>query len=298
MPRWTLDLDLTLRTMLLRHEREHLEARDPLLLLLALLAAVLVPWNLPLWWARKRMLLAVEVDCDRRVLKAHPDVRRYGQLLLLAAQRVPASAWAGLAILTVVAPLQPRTSHLARRIFAMTQPHDSRFTLRSLGTIIGVGVLSGLLAVLPAPKRAAAQAPAQSSASASSTAEASGSHDSEAQEAGARAHSVPPRIIVDITSVGLTMPSNDPISILIYTSGGGRVGIGDAAPTAIADTIRLDHLPAMTADVTDGDIQIEISSPGSIRVGGTVTGGPARTVSASGRHIILAKGGTGIAWRM
>jgi hypothetical protein len=91
------------------------------------------------------------------------------------------------------------------------------------------------------------------------------------------------------------MPSSDPISILIYTSGGGRVGIGDASPTAIADTIHLDHLPAMTADVTDGDVQIEIRSPGSIRVGGTVTGGPARTVSASGRHIILMKGGAGIA---
>jgi hypothetical protein len=35
----------------------------------ALLVAVLVPWNLPVWRQLRRLRLAMEVDCDARVLR-------------------------------------------------------------------------------------------------------------------------------------------------------------------------------------------------------------------------------------
>jgi beta-lactamase regulating signal transducer with metallopeptidase domain len=35
----------------------------------------------------RRLQLAVERDCDARVLAAHPNVRRYAQTLLTAASR-------------------------------------------------------------------------------------------------------------------------------------------------------------------------------------------------------------------
>lgn len=265
LPRWALDLDDPLLTLILRHEREHLAARDPLLLLAGLLAVVLLPWHLPLWWNRKRLRLAVEVDCDGRVLRAHPDVRRYAQLLLLAAQRAPKTAWASLAVVTVVAPLQPLASHLARRISAMTQPRGSRVLLRSIPLVAGVAAILSLIVVLPAPRRAQAQ--------------------------GLRDQA---RVLVHVTSMGWKSVDDSPPSILIYTTGGGEVGIGTDPPRPIADTLRLDRLSPITADVTNGDVHVQVNGPGIMTLRGDVTGGPARHVSATGRHIVIAKGGTGI----
>lgn len=267
VPRWALDLDGPQMTLLLRHEREHLAARDPLLLLASLLSLVLAPWHLPLWWSRKRLLMAVEVDCDRRVLRAHPDVRRYGQLLLLAAQRPQRPAWPNHAVASVVAPLRPRARQLATRISAMTQPHKSRILLRAIPLAIGVVAIATLLITLPSPGGVQAQV-----------------QGSGAQE----------RAIVHLTEVGWLGVGDSPPSIVIYTTEGGRVGVGTDLPAALADTLRLNRVPAITADVTDGDVHIQVRGPGNVRVGGTVTGAPAQALSATGRHIVLVKGGSGV----
>jgi hypothetical protein len=105
-------------------------------------------------------------------------------------------------------------------------------------------------------------------------------------------------VIVKLTSVGVfpTGATNDaePLDIRIYTTGEAKVGLGTAAPQALSDTLHLDGLPAMTADVTSGDVHIEYIGRGLIKVSGTVTNGPATDVSASGRHLVLKRGGTGI----
>lgn len=46
-----------------------------------------MPWNPALWWIVRRLRLAIETDCDRRVLHAGTDVHAYGVLLLNAAAR-------------------------------------------------------------------------------------------------------------------------------------------------------------------------------------------------------------------
>ena len=114
LPRWAWAGDPAVRRMMLAHEEEHLRARDPLLLLVAGSLAVLLPWNLPLWWQLRRLRLAVEVDCDARVLGAGSDLRAYATLLLEVGRRR-----AGLdpALLAFAAP----ASFLERRILVMTR---------------------------------------------------------------------------------------------------------------------------------------------------------------------------------
>ena len=105
---------------MLDHERQHLQARDPILLQAAALVVVLMPWNVVAWWLVRRLRLAVELDCDARVLAAGSDLRAYGNLLLdVCARRVRSGV--------VLSPaLFERTSSLTRRIMAM-QPARSRF---------------------------------------------------------------------------------------------------------------------------------------------------------------------------
>ena len=87
LPEWILSLDAPLRAIVLRHEEEHRTARDPYLLFGAALAVALMPWNLALWLQARRLRLAIELDCDARVLRAHPSTERYGMLMLTIAQR-------------------------------------------------------------------------------------------------------------------------------------------------------------------------------------------------------------------
>src|SRR5204863_98929 len=45
IPSWALSLDARARGLMLHHEREHLRARDPQCLLVAMLTVLLFPWN-------------------------------------------------------------------------------------------------------------------------------------------------------------------------------------------------------------------------------------------------------------
>ncbi len=113
LPEWVLSLDRPLLAMVLRHEDEHRRAHDPQLLFAAALLVALVPWNPALWWCARRLRLAVELDCDARVLASHGRPERYGLLLMMMAQR-------GSALTTGLAPaLTNPTSNLERRIIAM-----------------------------------------------------------------------------------------------------------------------------------------------------------------------------------
>src|SRR5438045_3381046 len=47
VPEWALSLDEKARALMLRHEIEHIRARDPLLLFVAAAAIALFPWNVP-----------------------------------------------------------------------------------------------------------------------------------------------------------------------------------------------------------------------------------------------------------
>ncbi|HKN58091.1 MAG TPA: M56 family metallopeptidase [Gemmatimonadaceae bacterium] len=86
VPRWVLALPGMQRQYVLRHEEEHRRAHDARLLFVASLPLILMPWNLALWWQLRRLCLAVEMDCDNRVVAALGDANAYGELLLKVAQ--------------------------------------------------------------------------------------------------------------------------------------------------------------------------------------------------------------------
>lgn len=86
MPEWVLKLPEAEQRLVLRHELEHLRARDQFILAAGLLLVVVMPWNIPLWWQLRRLRIAMELDCDARVAPTLRDRPRYANLLLHARQ--------------------------------------------------------------------------------------------------------------------------------------------------------------------------------------------------------------------
>jgi len=86
VPRWVLGLPPTQRQYVLRHEEEHRAAHDGRLLFVASLTLLLMPWNLAMWWQLRRLYLAVEMDCDNRVVNRLGNAPVYGELLLKIAE--------------------------------------------------------------------------------------------------------------------------------------------------------------------------------------------------------------------
>jgi hypothetical protein len=99
--------------------------------------------------------------------------------------------------------------------------------------------------------------------------------------------------LVRLTDLGLEQTSQDPVRIVVYATGPARVGVGNADPVPLTDTLRLSSLPAITADVSEANVHIRLLTPGRLRVGGDVSGGRAIHFTATGRHIVVLKGGVG-----
>lgn len=152
LPAWALLRSDVERRMMLAHEEEHRRARDPNVLLLGVIVVAASPWNLGLWWQLRKLRLAIETDCDRRVLGAGVDVHGYGTLLInvgsfsSAPARLAATAFAE-------AP-----SLLERRIDAMTAPVPRHPVARavSLGAVAAGALLLACASPSPAPVRTAA----------------------------------------------------------------------------------------------------------------------------------------------
>lgn len=144
IPRWLLDEPDSVQALVIAHEREHARARDPLLLRAGLLIAVLVPWNLPLWWQWSRLRLAIEMDCDARVLTGGADAAQYAEVLLGVVRK------ASLAPIAVVAMSEP-VSALERRIRSLLDPRRLAFpALLGASAMAAFGVT--LLVLLRTPE--------------------------------------------------------------------------------------------------------------------------------------------------
>jgi TonB family protein len=158
LPEWALSAEPAARSLMLLHEKEHREARDPDLLLGGTVALLLVPWVLPLWWQVRRLQLAVETDCDRRVMRAGADAHAYGVLLLSVGARATRQP------LLAPTAFSEERSLLERRIEAMTSPSSKRRLVRT-ALATGVSALSVAAACMtPRPAAAPSQQPAPASA--------------------------------------------------------------------------------------------------------------------------------------
>ena len=147
LPEWALMLDPSLRALVLRHECEHVARHDAALRWLGAIATALVPWNPVTWWQADRLALAIEVDCDARVLRADARRDRYGLLLLTIAQRQ---------CRTMLAPaLSEPTSHLERRIAVMHAPRPRHRLLVTTPLVVLAAVALAVACSAPSPESVA-----------------------------------------------------------------------------------------------------------------------------------------------
>ncbi len=145
LPKWVFEYDDDVRRLMVEHEREHVRAHDPQLLLLAVIALIVMPWNLALWWVVSRLRLAIEVDCDARVLKrTQGDVRSYGHLLLEVGRRCATT-------LHPTPAFAESSSKLEHRLKVMTEPPPQR-RLRLAGALaFAAGIIVLTAFVTPDP---------------------------------------------------------------------------------------------------------------------------------------------------
>jgi len=114
MPAWALNMEPSQLELMLRHEEEHRRAKDAQLMTIAQLMLILMPWNAALWWLTVRLGMAVELDCDARVLR-NADARSYGDLLLEVARPRRGPRLIG------ATAFAERAEQLERRIRAITR---------------------------------------------------------------------------------------------------------------------------------------------------------------------------------
>jgi beta-lactamase regulating signal transducer with metallopeptidase domain len=141
VPRWVLALPGAQRKYILRHEDEHRRTHDALLLGAASLLVVVMPWNVALWWQLRRLSLAVELDCDTRVVAALGNANAYGELLLKVAEAASRGPRLQPAFLGGMGTLE-------KRLTAMLAPAPLRFVQRLLLPALAAVLL---FAVLSAP---------------------------------------------------------------------------------------------------------------------------------------------------
>jgi hypothetical protein len=122
IPTWVQQLPESRRRLIFSHEHSHLEAHDPLALALGMTVVALAPWNPLLWWQLRRLRLAIEVDCDRRLLAAGAEPTDYASALLdCSLQRMT--------LFAVNAAMAEPASTLERRIAFMHAHQTKGWTL-------------------------------------------------------------------------------------------------------------------------------------------------------------------------
>lgn len=142
-PAWLNEAPSAVRAAALAHEREHIAARDSLLLGVGLLLVALAPWNPLLWWQLQRMRFAIEADCDQRVLHGSGDPEAYARVLLrIAEQRISSPSR-----LTI---LMSAPSWLERRIRILLHPPRGPRTVAVIFVPLSFAALLAA-AQIPAP---------------------------------------------------------------------------------------------------------------------------------------------------
>ena len=147
VPKWLLEAPTSQQHAVMMHEQSHLDAGDTWLFTASLSLLILMPWNLPLWWQLRRLRHAIEVDCDRRVLRTGCDAAVYGETLISVGEHQ--SAYVG-----TVAAMSESKSFLEQRINIMTST-PGRWRLATITAFSCVSVALVAVAAQVSPPDAA-----------------------------------------------------------------------------------------------------------------------------------------------
>jgi TonB family protein len=154
IPRWVSTLGPEDQALVLRHEEEHARVYDPLVRVAAMMLLATMPWNPLLWLALRRLERAIEVDCDRRVVRAAVEPRRYADLLLKVSGRNSNS-------LLLAASLNEAAAQLRYRLHAMRAPANGSAIRIISFCVLTLAVLTGAVSIpRPAVLRSADASPA------------------------------------------------------------------------------------------------------------------------------------------
>ncbi|HXG72273.1 MAG TPA: M56 family metallopeptidase [Gemmatimonadaceae bacterium] len=265
VPTWVLELTPAEQQLVIAHEREHLRGRDPALLACAAVVVVLASWNPLLWYMMRRLRRAVEFDCDRRVLTAHPDTRAYAGLLISVAGR-------GQASLLPAVGLAASVSSLEQRFRYMTKNPTHHRGSRLISALAMVVILLVGTAMIPRP-----------------IPEVDQKVIGVATQGRARATGR-----VKVTSI------SGPVTYRVYAWGGSFSEVGKPA-RAKADTLvgvvgdGNSAGDVFDIDVTDGDLHFVSQDKSSIRVEAAMSGASrALSLTGTSRHVVIQRGGGGI----
>jgi len=136
VPRWLTELSPGEQELVIAHERSHLGAHDTQLLTIAVCLLACMPWNPVLWWQLRRLRLAIEIDCDARVLSLGYPVARYSETLIAVGQRQSASYAMTMASYGSKSFLEQRIHNMLRK--KARHARVSALALASLGVGLAV----------------------------------------------------------------------------------------------------------------------------------------------------------------
>jgi bla regulator protein blaR1 len=152
VPAWLMSSSPSHQDAVIAHERSHLDAGDTRLFTGALFLLVFMPWNLPLWWQLRRLRYAIEVDCDRRVLKSGHDAVGYGETLIAVGEHQ--SAYIG-----AVAAMSESRSFLEQRIVIMMSKPAKWWRASAVALLSLSAVLVAVAAQVSPPNAAGSVSP-------------------------------------------------------------------------------------------------------------------------------------------
>ncbi len=144
VPRWLLHRSDDEQRLAIVHEQEHLRARDPAALGFGWFVVIAAPWNAAAWYMLSRLRLAIELDCDARVLRRGVTPRAYGSLLIEVAQNASPLTLSALGFAN-------ESSQLYQRLLALRGPVASFAGARAIvaGLVAAAGVLAACQIVPP-----------------------------------------------------------------------------------------------------------------------------------------------------
>lgn len=119
VPAWLLAASPQCQALVLAHEQAHIAGGDQRLLATLAVLLVAMPWNLALWYQLHRLRLAIEVDCDARVLAQGYRLADYGAALIDAGRQAARGGMGRLALLTPA--VTASAGFLERRLRLMTR---------------------------------------------------------------------------------------------------------------------------------------------------------------------------------